>query len=266
MVLVFAMAAAAMAQLRFVPTHPGPNTPEKPILGVLNGGLDDSLNQISIANDTDLNTVIIERGYFEILSSGVEYCWYLNYWIGDKFDYKYEGTSTGGQTATLEHSMFVPAKGKVDLGINEFSARDWHMIGGDYGEDPNDMTYLKNTANAKDTIAARVTFVLSYYDTITWRTIYDTISKNIGIEYNRGQLIPGLGLKGKSKSRLQAIAGGWKVLGEGTWSLRTSDGRQVPLRQRHESSGEVLEPQVPFRGLGILTDAKGRSQPVFASP
>ena len=44
------LANVAMAQIRFIPTHPGPNTPAKPILGAVNDGLADTINQISVIN------------------------------------------------------------------------------------------------------------------------------------------------------------------------------------------------------------------------
>lgn len=78
LMLIFVLTNIAMAQIRFVPTHPGPNTPAKPILGVVNGGLADTVNQISIESLCHYQ-VYVDSGYVQVTGSGVEGSWYLRY-------------------------------------------------------------------------------------------------------------------------------------------------------------------------------------------
>ena len=76
-------------------------------------------------------------------------------------------------------------------------------------------------------------------------------------------MIPGLGIKGKAKSRLQAVSGGWKVPAGGRWTLRNLQGREIPLRQESTNDGVLLLPQ-GLRGVGVLTGPNGQASKVHS--
>jgi len=267
---VAASISVTMAQARFVPTHPGPNTPVKPILGIVNGGLADTANQMSIESLYHYQ-VYVDSGYMQIMGPGVEGSWYLRYVVsGVDFDSEVDSDSGDqkvgfgfrydGILAVLDSGIAAPIR------VGEFMARNWGMVGGDIGGaayDPQNLSYLKNTANVNDTIDVRMVVRYWYFDIAADTKKFDTAYLDFGLEYHRGQLIPGLGIKGKTKSTLQAVSGGWKVPTGGRWTLRNLQGREIPMRQESTNDGVMLLPQ-GLRGVGVLTGPNGQSSKVHS--
>jgi hypothetical protein len=248
------LAATCQAQISFVPRYPGNWTPTTPIFGVLYGSAGDTIFDRNIKN-VGSASIVLQAVSMEILSPGLEGEWRGSFSVQGMDIAIFEAQRV--QFKKFHYTQLNPPAIAPDstayLSVNRLADCYWPCTV-DKSVTPPDTLFKHNTVNPVDTFDVR----LGVY----WRVgnIYDSAYLDCRIEYRTGMHTEGIQYRGSSPgvARPVGVSGGWRVE-SGAWSLRHTDGREVPVGRLATAQGLVVRPTQAFEGIGILHNAEGQA-------